>query len=120
VTLRGFSQNYRIPTALVLSSLLFALFHHNPAQFIGPFCSGVLFGAAFLKGNSILPCVVGHMMTNGLWFLAKTNRDAAELLAMGAGSDEPVLLAVRAGIGALLAALSISMLLRVRPGRGVR
>lgn len=120
VVLRGFSQNYRIPTALVLSSLLFALFHHNPAQFIGPFCSGVLFGAAFLRGNSILPCLVGHMLTNGIWFLAKANGDASELLSIGVSSDEPALLVVRVIVGFLLAALSISLLLRVKVGHSLK
>ena len=110
--MRGFSRNYSIPTALVLSSLLFALSHHNPAQFIGPFCSGLLFGAAFLRARSILPCLVGHVLTNGMWFLAKANRDAAELLSLGASSDEPALLAVRVVLGVLLAVLCISLLLR--------
>jgi membrane protease YdiL (CAAX protease family) len=116
VVLRGFSRNYPIPTALVLSSLLFALFHHNPAQFIGPFCSGVLFGAAFLRGKSILPCLVGHMLTNGIWFLAKSNADASELLSVGVSGDEPAALIVRVTLGILLAALSISLLLRVKAG----
>ena len=111
VILRGFSRNHRIPSALVLSSLLFALHHHNPAQLIGPFCLGVLLGAALLRTDSILPCVFGHLLTNGLWFFARANRDAAELLSIGVTIGEPTLLVSRLVVGIGLAVVSISLLL---------
>ncbi|MGD0727402.1 MAG: type II CAAX endopeptidase family protein [Spirochaetia bacterium] len=111
VILRGFFQNYRISTALLLSSLLFSLCHHNPAQFIGPFFSGVLFGAAYLRTNSVFPCLAGHMLTNGIWFFARANKAASELLSLGLlRGDDPVLLLVREGLGILLVALSFLLL----------
>jgi membrane protease YdiL (CAAX protease family) len=114
VILQGFLENYQVPLALLLSSALFGLFHHNPAQFIGPVFSGILFGAAYLRTRSVFPCIAGHVLTNGIWFVARADRTASELLALGARGDEPVLLLVRGILGLSLATLSI--LLLVLPG----
>lgn len=52
--------------AVVLSSLLFALFHMNPWQFFGPFIIGILFSYLYLLTKSIVPGIILHSLINFL------------------------------------------------------
>lgn len=49
---------------LILSGLLFALFHQNPAQTIYQFITGVIFALIVLKSGSILPSIIMHAFNN--------------------------------------------------------
>jgi uncharacterized protein len=111
VILRGFLQRYTAFTSILLSALLFALIHHNPAQFLGPLCTGILFGAALYRSNSVLPGFIGHAVTNALWFFSNVNSDFAELLAVGNSRDDVALVVARIAIGIFLSAVSVSLLL---------
>jgi membrane protease YdiL (CAAX protease family) len=67
--LRGFLSHYGAAKAILGSALLFAAAHFNPWQFSAAFCAGLLFGWWFLRTGSLLPCIIGHAVHNGLPFL---------------------------------------------------
>lgn len=64
--LRGLLSRMSAPAAIGTSALLFALVHVNPWQFIGPLALGVLFGWWYVRTRSLLPCILGHAVNNGL------------------------------------------------------
>jgi membrane protease YdiL (CAAX protease family) len=68
--LHGFLQNYGRRKALLVSALLFALFHLNPWQFLGALVMGVVFGWWLIESGSLLPCLLGHAVYNLLPWLA--------------------------------------------------
>ncbi len=68
--LRGFLQNYSARTAIVVSALLFGAFHLNPWQFTGAVVLGGVFAWWFVRTRSLLPCLFGHALNNGLPLLA--------------------------------------------------
>jgi membrane protease YdiL (CAAX protease family) len=113
VIFAGLARNYRLSTALVASSLIFALSHYNPAQFIGPLLSGLLFAAAYQRTSSLLPCFLGHGLNNFVWFLSSFSRSISHseraLLHLDPSLDVP-----RIMVGAIVLALSLAVLLRPR------
>lgn len=69
IFLRGFLKNYRPLTAVLVSSFLFALIHLNPWQFAGAAVTGVFLAIVYIKTGSIIPCIFGHAVYNGIPFL---------------------------------------------------
>jgi membrane protease YdiL (CAAX protease family) len=63
---RGLLNRYSAITAVLLSSLLFALLHLNPWQFISAAALGVLFAWWFWETRSLVPCLAGHALTNAM------------------------------------------------------
>lgn len=68
--LHGFLQNYGRRKALLVSALLFALFHLNPWQFLGALAMGLVLGWWLIESGSLLPCLLGHALFNLLPWLA--------------------------------------------------
>lgn len=66
VIIRGFLRNYPKWLAVLLSALLFALFHLNPWQFPATFMLGLLLGWLMVRTNNILACIFGHAANNFL------------------------------------------------------
>ena len=70
VIMSGFSRNYRPIFAIFFSALLFALFHLNPWQFPATFALGLILGWVRIRSGSVLACISGHAIHNGLVFLS--------------------------------------------------
>jgi len=70
--LQGFRRNYTAFTAIVMSALLFALFHLNPWQFPATFILGLLLGWIMLRTNNIILSILGHSINNFLVLLSIT------------------------------------------------
>lgn len=70
VLLRGFLENYREWTAILLSSLLFAGMHLNTWQGVSGFFIGCLFAWFVARTGSLLPAIMGHVVSNGLAVIA--------------------------------------------------
>jgi len=70
VLLRGFLENYRVWTAILLSSLLFAVIHLNTWQGVSGFFIGCLFAWFVARTGSLLPAIMGHVTCNGLGVVA--------------------------------------------------
>ncbi|MGH2402922.1 MAG: lysostaphin resistance A-like protein [bacterium] len=64
--LNNFLSRYSVRKSIVASALLFGAFHLNPWQFAGGTIAGLLFGWWFVRTRSLIPCIVGHAMYNGL------------------------------------------------------
>lgn len=65
--------------AVMISALLFSLFHMNPDQMLGAFAMGVFTGWLCHRTGSLLPGIVVHMTNNMIACLANfipTNNDA--------------------------------------------
>ncbi len=72
IILQGFKKNYSTTTAVVVSALLFALFHLNPWQFPATFTLGLLLGWLTIRTNSIVVAIIGHAINNTLVLLTVT------------------------------------------------
>lgn len=68
--LRGLLGNFTVRNAIIFSALLFALLHMNPWQFISAAIAGILFGWWLVETRSLLPCLYGHALHNGLPVIA--------------------------------------------------
>lgn len=64
--LKGFLARYGVRTAIVASALLFGLVHLNPWQGLGAVAYGVVAGWWFVRSGSLVPCILGHALNNGL------------------------------------------------------
>ncbi len=69
--MHGFLQNYSRRKAILVSALLFALFHVNPWQFPMAFVLGVVLGWWLVETGSLWPCLVGHGLANSVPFLLR-------------------------------------------------
>jgi membrane protease YdiL (CAAX protease family) len=69
IILEGFLTRYRPFPSIVLSALLFGLFHMNPWQFIPGFLIGLLLGYIYLKTRSLIPVILVHMVNNSFSYL---------------------------------------------------
>jgi len=72
IILQGFRRNYSSITAVVMSALLFALFHLNPWQFPATFMLGLLLGWLMIRANNIFLAILGHAINNTLVLLSIT------------------------------------------------
>jgi membrane protease YdiL (CAAX protease family) len=66
ILLRGLASRHRWRTALLVSATLFALMHANPWQFCSALAAGLVFGWWYLRTQSLVLCLFGHAMMNGL------------------------------------------------------
>ena len=65
LVLECFSQAHSRWIAIILTAALFGLIHEQTA-IIGAFGGGVLYGWLRMKTDSVLPCMLGHALWNGL------------------------------------------------------
>ena len=66
VIMHGLMKNYSKLTAVIVSALMFALFHLNPWQFPATFILGILLGILMVRTRNIWLCIAGHAINNGL------------------------------------------------------
>jgi len=86
VIMSGFSRIYHPVFAIFFSALLFALFHLNPWQFSAAFALGLILGWIRIRTGSVLACIAGHAIHNGLVFLTVLHyNDLKDLSFMQAG-----------------------------------
>jgi len=66
VILRGYLAHYSTRRAILLSAVLFGVFHLNPWQLPGATAVGAIFGWWFVRTRSLTPCLFGHAFFNGI------------------------------------------------------
>lgn len=64
--LHGFLQRYSVRRAIIVSSLIFAVFHGNVFQFLPALTAGLLLGWWYVKTGSLVSCIFGHAINNAL------------------------------------------------------
>lgn len=104
-------RRYRPATAIVLSGLVFGIFHVNPVQVVNAAFLGFFLAWVYYKTRSLVPCILLHILNNSfsVWFsLRYPDVETTEEL-MG----HSVHLACLAACVLLLAA-SIAVLMRQR------
>lgn len=69
--LQGFVKRYSVKKAVIASSILFAVVHINPWQFIGALTFGVVLALIFVRYNSLILCLIGHSVMNFYSVLGK-------------------------------------------------
>ncbi len=65
--LKGISNHW---AAIVVSAILFALVHMNPAQMPHAFCLGLLLGWMYYRTHSIIPGIMVHWVNNTIAYAA--------------------------------------------------
>jgi len=74
IIFRGFilksMQKYGNLTAIIVSSILFSMFHLNLVQFVNPVIMGVVLGFIAIKSKSIVPSIIAHIFNNSITFIA--------------------------------------------------
>lgn len=74
IIFRGFilrsMQRYGNLTAIIVSSILFSMFHLNLVQFINPVLVGMLLAFIAIKSESIFPSMIAHIFNNTITFAA--------------------------------------------------
>ena len=72
VIFRGFilksMQKYGNLTAIIVSSILFSMFHLNLVQFVPPILIGFVLAFITIKSRSIVPSIIAHMFNNTVAF----------------------------------------------------
>lgn len=59
-------QQYPPTKAILISALLFGVFHINPAQILPAFLIGILLAWTYYKTGSLIPCILMHILNNSL------------------------------------------------------
>ena len=59
-------KKYSPTKAIILSALVFGIFHINPAQIITATLIGLLLGWIYYKTASLIPCILIHILNNSL------------------------------------------------------
>lgn len=59
-------QQYTPTKAILISALLFGVFHINPAQILPAFLIGILLAWTYYKTGSLIPCILMHILNNSL------------------------------------------------------
>lgn len=72
IIFRGFIlksfQKYGNLTAIIVTSILFSMFHLNLVQFVPPILIGFLLAFITIKSRSIVPGIIAHMFNNTVAF----------------------------------------------------
>ena len=59
-------QKYSPVKAILISGLVFGIFHINPAQVVSACFIGFLFAWLYYKTRSLIPCIIIHILNNSL------------------------------------------------------
>lgn len=74
--------------AILISALLFAVFHLDPFRFVPVFLLGILLGYLTLRSGSIVNSMISHTINNGLALLMVSYADSVWLKPLLRGADE--------------------------------
>lgn len=105
VIMHGLMRNYSKFTAVVVSALMFALFHLNPWQFPATFILGLLLGIVMVRTRNIYLCILGHAINNGLVLLSIQYADEIQQTPFAQSGKSNQLI-----ISALIAAASLALI----------
>ena len=81
-----------VTKAILFSSLFFAVIHFNPFWIIQIYVLGVLLGFLAWKTNSIIPCIIFHVIINATSLLFTSIEDNIEPIIFWNGHINPILI----------------------------
>lgn len=82
-------KQYNPQKAILLSALIFGVFHLNPAQIVPAFLIGLMLGWVYYKTASLIPCILIHIINNSLSVYLSLRYPDAENLSQVMGGNEP-------------------------------
>ena len=85
-----------VTKAILFSSLFFAIIHFNPFWIIQIYFLGVLLGFLAWKTNSIIPCIIFHMIINATSLFFTSIEDNLEPIILWNGHINPILIFIGA------------------------
>lgn len=93
--------------AIVVSALLFALIHANPAQMPHAFIIGILLGWMYYRTGSIIPGVIYHWVNNSIAFIMYNMMPDPDipLIVFFNGSERAVMIALLSSLCILIPSL---------------
>ena len=100
ILFRGFLQKYLenawadITRAILFSSLFFAVIHFNPYWMIQIYFLGVLLGFLAWRTNSIIPCILFHVIINGTSLFFTSMGESFESLILWHEHINPIILLI--------------------------
>ncbi len=68
--LEALQKNYSVFTALLISSLLFAVLHFNFVQTLSALICGLILGLLYINTKSLFSCILAHFLYNAFSYLA--------------------------------------------------
>ncbi len=71
----GEYEQYGTTRAVLLSALIFALFHANPIHFVSLFVAGICYGLLTLLFDSVYPALIAHLFNNSAALLLYYHKD---------------------------------------------
>lgn len=72
---QGEYEKYGVTIGVLLTSVLFALFHTSPAHIPALFVAGVCYGVLTLMFRSVWPAFIAHAINNGVAVFVATQQD---------------------------------------------
>jgi membrane protease YdiL (CAAX protease family) len=108
IILRGFLRSYSVNHAIILSALLFAVFHLTIAQLPIAFIMGVFLGWLYVQTRLLWPTILAHALYNFCVTLFWSTMDPSELLLTPEFNSIEILLA-----SLLSTFIGLKMLMRI-------
>lgn len=69
IIFKGLKNRYSPVVSIIVSAFIFAFAHFNPWQFSVAFLWGLVSAWLYYNTNSLIPCIVGHMVNNSLSYI---------------------------------------------------
>lgn len=115
VIMHGLMRNYSKFTAVLISALLFALFHLNPWQFPATFILGLMLGILMVRTHNIFLCILGHSLNNSLVLFSLTFRPELQKIQFLEPGNPNLL--ITSAIAVIIGLLLIFILTRKRKAK---
>lgn len=122
MVLDAYSRRFDAKKGIVISAVMFGLFHFNPQNLLGPIFLGLMFGYLVLITESILAGILAHITNNGVAVLMMYAANLAQkntavsgnsIDAFNENPEQMVMALIVLGIIALGSALAVFSLLTV-------
>jgi membrane protease YdiL (CAAX protease family) len=109
--------------AIIITGVLFGIFHFNILNFVGPTFLGIILGIIVYKTNSLYSSILGHAMNNGIaltigYFITKYSKEIDELAnntSVLTNGYEVVMSIIIIGVIAFISSIILIILLRRLP-----
>jgi uncharacterized protein len=108
IIMHGLMKNYKSWYAILLSGLLFSVFHLNPWQMTYTFFLGLFLGWVMFRTRSLPLCIIAHSINNMIVLYSVTSKkDFPEFLFSGITKSNSIIIS----IGAILIGMILIILI---------
>lgn len=95
IIMHGFMKNYKSWYSILVSAILFSVYHLNPWQMTYTFFLGLLLGWIMVRTNSLILCIIAHSINNLSVLLSITfAKEISESFIAGFSSLEKILYSI--------------------------